>query len=199
MTTKQRQNLLQYLGYYSGIPDDVYGPQTKQAVEDFQRDYGIGVDGIAGPETEKALRHAVAYGMPEMDTTDDTPQDTPQPTEGTGADWWKDIQYFRRDEPGIACPCGRCGGFPVEPTEKLMRAADAVREHFGAPMIPTSTVRCPEHNAAVGGVKTSQHLAGRAMDFYVKGHGSAEVLDFVRTLNPSYAYAIDSRAVHMDF
>lgn len=32
MTTKQRQNLLQYLGYYSGIPDYVYGPQTKQAV-----------------------------------------------------------------------------------------------------------------------------------------------------------------------
>ena len=190
MTTRQRQNLLQYLGYYSGIPDGEYGSLTRKAVENFQKDFsGIGVDGVAGQETDKALRHAVAYGMPgkEPDT---------KPQTGT---FWDDIKYFTRDEAFIGCPCGKCGGFPAEPTEALIRAADAVREHFGAPVIPTSTVRCPEHNAAVGGVKTSRHLAGRAMDFYVKGHGSAEVLDFVRTLNPGYAYAIDGGAVHMDF
>ena len=194
MTTKQRQNLLHYLGYYIGIPDDVYGPRTKQAVEDFQRSYGISVDGVAGAETDKALRHAVAYGMPEDGEPDEGQVVKPQ----TGT-FWDEIKHFTRDEAFISCPCGKCGGFPAEPTEALIRAADAVREHFGAPLIPTSTVRCPEHNAAVGGVKTSRHLAGRAMDFYVKGHGSAEVLDFVRTLNPGYAYAIDGGAVHMDF
>ena len=190
MTTKQRQNLLQYLGYYSDTIDGIYGPQTQKAVEDFQRAYGgIAVDGVAGAETEKALRHAVAYGMPENG-------EVGKPKTGT---FWDEIKHFTRDEAFIGCPCGKCGGFPAEPTERLMRAADAVREHFGAPVTPTSTVRCPEHNAAVGGVKTSRHLAGRAMDFYVKGHGSAEVLAFVRTLNPSYAYAIDGGAVHMDF
>ena len=38
MTARQRQNLLQYLGYYEGSIDGIYGPQTKQAVEDFQRE-----------------------------------------------------------------------------------------------------------------------------------------------------------------
>ena len=190
MTAEQKQCLLRYLGYYYGDIDGIYGQQTKAAVERFQEAFGgIVVDGLAGDETDKAMRHAVAYGMPgkEPDT---------KPQTGT---FWDDIKYFTRDEAFIGCPCGKCGGFPAEPTEALIRAADAVREHFGAPVIPTSTVRCPEHNAAVGGVKTSRHLAGRAMDFYVKGHGSAEVLDFVRTLNPGYAYAIDGGAVHMDF
>ena len=190
MTAEQKQCLLRYLGYYYGDIDGIYGQQTKAAVERFQEAFsGIVVDGLAGDETDKALRHAVAYGMPgkEPDT---------KPQTGT---FWDDIKYFTRDEAFIGCPCGKCGGFPVEPTETLIRAADAVREHFGAPLIPTSTVRCQSHNAAVGGVKTSRHLAGRAIDFYVKGHGSSEVLDFVRTLNPGYAYAIDGGAVHMDF
>ena len=66
MTTKQRQNLLAYLGYYSGDIDGIYGQQTQAAVEQFQKDFGgIGVDGVAGVETDKALRHAVAYGMQE--------------------------------------------------------------------------------------------------------------------------------------
>ena len=147
------------------------------------------MDGVAGQETDNAMIHAVAYGMPGKEP--DTKLQT-----GT---FWDDIKYFKRDEAFIGCPCGKCGGFPAEPTEALIRAADAVREHFGAPVIPTSTVRCQSHNAAVGGVKTSRHLAGRAIDFYVKGHGSSEVLDFVRTLNPGYAYAIDGGAVHMDF
>ena len=110
----------------------------------------------------------------------------------------EEIQYFRRDEPFIACPCGKCGGFPVEPSEKLMRLADRVREHFGAPMIPTSTVRCPAHNAAVGGVAASYHLKGKAMDFYIKGLPASTVLAWVRTQGVHYAYAIDSSAVHMD-
>lgn len=31
MTAKQKQNILQYLGYYSGIPDDIWGEQSKEA------------------------------------------------------------------------------------------------------------------------------------------------------------------------
>ena len=188
MTTKQRQNLLQYLGYYDGEIDGIYGTLTKEAVERFQADYGIGVDGVAGAETDKALRNAVAYGMPEDQTR--------KPQTGT---FWDEIRYISRDEAFVACPCGKCGGFPAEPAERLIRAADAVREHFGEPLIPTSTVRCKDHNAAVGGVWNSRHLEGRAMDFYVRGQSSGAVLAFVRTLHPSYAYAIDGRAVHMDF
>ena len=185
MTARQRQNLLQYLGYYEGSIDGIYGPQTKQAVEDFQRDCGgIGVDGVAGAQTDAAILNAVAKGQAARKQT---------------GSFWEKIRHFTRDEAYIGCPCGKCGGFPVEPTERLMLAADAVREYFGSPMIPTSTVRCQSHNAAVGGVWNSRHMEGRAMDFYVKGIPGEQVLDFVRTLSPGYAYIIGGDAVHMDF
>ena len=38
---------------------DYYGPMTKKAVADFQRDYGIQVDGMAGPETIKTINMAL--------------------------------------------------------------------------------------------------------------------------------------------
>ena len=193
MTTKQRQCLLAYLGYYTGELDDIYGSGTRTAVTAFQEAAGIGVDGVAGAQTDGALIRAVADGSP---MAQENGQTADRPATGT---YWDRIRYFRRSDAFIGCPCGKCGGFPAEPTERLMLAADAVREHFGAPVIPTSTVRCREHNAAVGGVATSRHMAGRAMDFWVKGKSSNQVLAFVRTLNPSFAYAIDDRTVHMDF
>ena len=89
MTAEQKQCLLRYLGYYYGDIDGIYGQQTKAAVERFQEAFGgIVVDGLAGDETDKAMRHAVAYGMPgkEPDT---------KPQTGT---FWDDIKYFTRDE-----------------------------------------------------------------------------------------------------
>ena len=181
MTAKQKQCLLEYLGCYTGAIDGIWGEKSRQATEDFQRSCGLDPDGVFGEETARRIREVIAAGE--------------APVAGS---FWDEIQYFRRDEPFIACPCGKCGGFPVEPSEKLMRLADRVREHFGAPMIPTSTVRCPAHNAAVGGVPTSYHLKGKAMDFYIKGLTASTVLAWVRTQGVHYAYAIDGSAVHMD-
>ena len=55
MTTKQRQCLLAYLGYYTGELDDIYGSGTRTAVTAFQDAAGIGVDGVAGAQTDGAL------------------------------------------------------------------------------------------------------------------------------------------------
>ena len=45
-----------------------------------------------------------------------------------------------------------------------------IRDHFGIPVIIDSGIRCPELNAAVGGVNTatsiSQHVKGEAADLY---------------------------------
>lgn len=50
MTTKQWQNLLAYLGYYSGDIDGIYGQQTKAAVERFHEAFGgIVVDWLVWP------------------------------------------------------------------------------------------------------------------------------------------------------
>ncbi len=181
MTVRQVQYLLLFLGYDPGQADGVSGQKTQAAVRAFQGSVdGLEVDGIAGEETQKALRKAVAEGA--------------EASEKTG--FWGEIQFFDRQE--FACRCPRCGGFPVEPEEKLVRLADQVRIHFGKPITVSSGVRCREHNAEVGGVSNSRHLLGKAMDFTVGGVGAEAVLAFVRQLGVRYAYAIDSNFVHMD-
>lgn len=194
MTIKQIQCLLNYLGYEPGAIDGANGPNTRDAVKAFQRAEGLGVDGIAGSKTQAALKDAV---WQDRFAKSEAVPDSGQPPE-TGT-FWDSIKYFTRDEPYIACPCGRCGGFPVEPAEKLMRLADAVREAAGRPMVPTSTVRCNAHNAEVGGVATSRHRLGHAMDFVIPGLTAAQILKIVRRQEGVvYCYAIDGSAVHMD-
>lgn len=197
MTIKQIQSLLTYLGYNPGAVDGADGANTQAAVRRFQQAEGLGVDGVAGSKTQAALLAAVAAGR--VYVPPDNTSGTAGTSGGAGGSWWSDIKYFTRDEPYIACPCGRCGGFPVEPAEKLMRLADAVREAAGKPMVPTSTVRCKTHNAEVGGVRNSRHLLGHAMDFRIPGLSAAEVLSIVRQQkNVVYCYAIDAQHVHMD-
>ena len=197
MTIKQIQSLLTYLGYDPGAVDGADGANTQAAVRRFQQAEGLGVDGIAGKATQAALLAAVAAGRVYVPPDDDS--GTGSTSGGAGGSWWSDIKYFTRDEPYIACPCGRCGGFPVEPAEKLMRLADAVREAAGRPMVPTSTVRCDAHNAEVGGVPTSRHRLGHAMDFVIPGLTANQILTIVRRQEGVvYCYAIDGSAVHMD-
>ena len=190
MTDKQKQHLLGYLGYYAGVPDGIWGRLSGEATRAFQAGYGLEPDGIFGPATEKRILEVIGSGEQPSQQAQTAPET------GCGEEWWREIRYFTRAE--FRCSCGRCGGFPVEPAEKLVRLADQVRGHFGAPALPSSGVRCPEHNKEVGGAWNSYHLAGKALDFRIDGKSAAEVLAFVRTLPVHYAYAIDERYVHMD-
>lgn len=182
MTNRQKQNLLQYLGYYLSVPDGVWGEKSREATRRFQRDWKLREDGAFGEETEEKIRAVIAAGEP------------PEPPAVPG--WWKDIRYFRREE--FRCPCGCCGGFPVEPAEKLVRLAEQVRSIFGAPALVSSGVRCRTHNARVGGVAGSYHLRGKAMDFRVRGETGDALLKCVKALPVHYAYRIDDSFVHMD-
>ena len=191
MDTRHIQALLVYLGYDPGEVDGLSGKNTRRAVLAFQAQEGLTADGRPGPLTQAALLEAVACGRCRQ-------------AQASGAqtvpEWWADIRYFKRTDSGIACPCGRCGGFPVEPTERLMRLADRVREAAGAPMCPSSTVRCQAHNDELSGsVPNSRHLSGKAMDFCIRGWGADRTLAIVRQQpEVRYAYAIDNRYVHMD-
>ena len=51
----QIQTKLKRWGYYNGNIDGIYGSQTVNAVKYFQRKNGLTVDGIAGPNTLKAM------------------------------------------------------------------------------------------------------------------------------------------------
>ena len=187
MTIKQKQCLLEYLGYYtpenSGTVnnvDGVSGPKTQAATKAFQKDYGLEADGIFGPLTEKEILEVVATGRK------------------PGVDWTK-IRYFGRAE--FMCNCGGkyCDGFPAEPSALLVKTADKVRAYFGKACIVSSGVRCVQHNKNVGGVENSRHLTGTAMDFCIRDKSAAEVLSFVQSLpEVRYAYDIDGIYVHMD-
>ena len=52
---RQIQTKLKRWGYYNGSIDGIYGTQTLNAVKYFQRKNGLTVDGIAGPNTLKAM------------------------------------------------------------------------------------------------------------------------------------------------
>ena len=192
MDTRQIQALLVYLGYDPGEVDGLPGKNTRRAVLAFQAQEGLAQDGSPGPLTQAALLESVANGRFRAEDAR-----TPEETTGT---FWDEIRYFKREEKGIACPCGRCGGFPVGPTERLMRLAGRVREAAGAPMCPSSTVRCQAHNDELSGsVPNSRHLSGKAMDFCIRGWGADRTLALVRQQpEVRYAYAIDNRYVHMD-
>ena len=183
MTSEQKQCLLRYLGYYKGNIDGQFGTKSKDATKAFQRDYGLVADGIFGKQCEDMIIKVIAG--------------TTQPVEKV--DFWEEIKYFTKDE--FKCKCGGkyCNGFPVEPSEKLVRLAEKVREHFDAPVIVSSGIRCETHNANVGGVSGSRHKYGTAMDFRVKGKTGEHVLAYVlEQPETNYAYNIDGTYIHMD-
>lgn len=53
---KKIQIALRDLGYFNSDIDGIFGTLTKKAIENFQKDYGLTVDGIAGKNTLKALK-----------------------------------------------------------------------------------------------------------------------------------------------
>ena len=183
MNTKQKQCLLEYLGYYGpdgSNVDGIWGRASRMATEKFQTDYGLIADGIFGPLTEEKILEVVHTGQ--------------QP----GINW-DTVRFFGRAE--FMCNCGGkyCGGFPVEPVPMLAKTADRVRQHFGKAAIVSSGVRCSRHNVNVGGVPDSRHLTGRAMDFRIEGETAKQVLSYVNSLSEvRYAYDIDGRYIHMD-
>ena len=191
MTIRQRQHLLAYLGYYVGTVDGDWGSGSRAACTAFQQDFGgIVVDGHGGTETDKALKHAVAYDMFKVDKVDETV---------TGS-FWDEIQYFKRDE--FRCKCGGkyCNGFPAEPQEQLVRIADQLRKNLGVPITIVSGLRCPTWNQIQGGVDNSQHMYGEAADIYCRGISQLRVeteLDNIGGVR--YHYAITgSDNVHFD-
>lgn len=187
MTHKQRQNLLQFLGYNPGTPDNIWGNQSQRAMGLFQYDFGLPVTGTGDPITDEALLKAVAEWEPEKSQTPGSEY------------WWDEIEYFDRSE--FKCTCGGrgCNGYPAEPRERLVRNADMARKHFGRPAIVSSGVRCQLRNSELpGSAANSLHLTGRAMDFGIPGVSSAQLLAYVKKLPEVHeAYPIDESYVHM--
>ena len=185
MTIKQIQHLLAYLGYYNAAVDGIWGSQSAAAAARFQQDHGdLTPDGIAGEETQKALRKAVAEGMPEKKVE---------------KNFWEHIRYWNREE--FRCRCGGkyCNGFPAEPDGTLVELVDDLREKAGKPGHASSGLRCTVWNSIQGGVANSRHLTGKALDFSVDGMSGSQLLALAqKDSRTRYAYVIDGGWVHVD-
>lgn len=187
MTINQMQHLLAYHGLYLGAVDGLWGPVTEKSVRDFQAAFGLEVDGIVGVATEEALRHSIAYGLPEKDGD-------------TVESWWDEIEFFTREE--LRCKCGGryCDGFPAEPDERMVRIADQLRKNLGVPVEIVSGLRCETWNAIQGGEANSQHMYGEAADICARGVTQSRVeaeLDKIGGVR--YHYPIkNSNNVHFD-
>ena len=56
---RELQNKLASLGYDVGPVDGIFGPRTERAVIEFQKNNGLKVDGIVGPQTYDMLERLV--------------------------------------------------------------------------------------------------------------------------------------------
>lgn len=204
MNVKDRQCLLSFLrksngtSYYTGHVDGISGLLTRRAVEDFQRDFGgLAVTGDADADTDQAMRHAVAFGIParDPDVTDNNVGDKLSPT-----DFWDEIEFFEPSE--MACKCGGkyCDGFPHPIQPLLMKILDRARRWSGNPITVISGLRCPEWNRIQKGVSNSQHQYGEAADVYFYGVSPNAALAWAQSQpDVRYAYRIEnSNNIHID-
>lgn len=86
---------------------------------------------------------------------------------------------FRAKE--FAC---KDGTDPLFVDSELVQVLQAIRDHFGAPVVITSGYRTAAHNKAVGGAVYSQHQYGRAADIRVSGVPVEQLAAYAETLLP---------------
>ena len=89
--------------------------------------------------------------------------------------------------PGFRVREFRCrdGSDAILIDEALVVLLQCIREHFGAKVHITSGYRTAAYNATLPGAsKTSQHIQGRAADFWVEGVPVATVADYAEKLLP---------------
>jgi hypothetical protein len=87
------QRGLRTLGQRPGPVDGLYGPLTEDAVERFQRERGLLVDGIVGPRTRRALNDGVGRavqrrlgGLPERARPEDSTRPSASRAGNTGSE-----------------------------------------------------------------------------------------------------------------
>jgi GH25 family lysozyme M1 (1,4-beta-N-acetylmuramidase) len=94
------------------------------------------------------------------------------------------------------CKCGQyCSTVMVD--LKLFAYLQAIREHFGKPLTPTSGYRCPIHNRNVGGASQSYHTKGRACDFVIEGVKPSEIAAYAESLG-CLGIGLYDNFVHID-
>jgi uncharacterized protein YcbK (DUF882 family) len=95
--------------------------------------------------------------------------------------------------------CHHCGQLPAGGISGvLLDGLERLRTIVGKPIYVTNAYRCPEHNAAVGGVSNSQHVQGTAADIYVDGMGVWELANICKQIFDGVGEYYGQEFVHVD-
>ncbi len=141
-------------GQVMGI-DGSFGPQTKTAVSNFQKAYGLAADGVAGPATFSKI-----YALQDPDCTP---------------------VHFSYAEASQNCGKGFTGtAANKENMKRVLWRAEALRHQLGDhPLKVTSGFRDSACNASVGGASNSVHLSGGALDL-VPGNSATSICSIAK-------------------
>lgn len=145
MTTREVQTALRELGWPIEV-DGAFGPQTFEAVRDFQRAFAFWVlvgDGHVSVKTAEAIGHALE-------------------NEGRCSLHFKFKEFASK------------GNGWIRVRRELVQGLEEYRELVGGPVAVVSAYRDKAHNTKVGGAKNSQHLYGNAVDLN-PAHGASAV------------------------
>tara|TARA_R100000951_G_scaffold66786_1_gene56415 strand:- start:593 stop:985 length:393 start_codon:yes stop_codon:yes gene_type:complete len=91
---------------------------------------------------------------------------------------------FTKEEFDCNCDCGVCE-MPINVYHNVVKVANqlqVLRDELKKPIHINSAYRSEEYNAKVGGVKTSQHLMGKAADISIKGLLPLEIYKTIERL-----------------
>ena len=196
MTNKQKQCLLNFLGYDTGGVDGIWGNKSRNAVESAQEDLGIPSDGVWGPQTETAVLEAVYTYDVETPTEQDPDEFAPDLSAQ-----FKGIRYWSPEEFRCQCYGKYCDGFPALPSRTLLELVDDLRDTAGAPGHRSSGLRCQTHNdLQPGSAPDSRHRTGKALDFMIEGMAGRQLLAMAQAdKRCRYAYIIGNGPyVHVD-
>ena len=153
---------------------------NKEGIRKFQAKYfkrSRDIDGIYGADTDKLLRHVHHV---------------------------KTYTFFSPSE--FRCPCGRCTGYPTWMRVNELKHIQNIKNHYGRPMTITSGLRCEYENSRLAGSsRSSAHMKGKAVDFYMKGVTDTEdnrrkAINWIKKQkhhNYSYGNGISSTGAHV--
>lgn len=172
LTIRTRQQYLTTLGFYKGKINGVENNATRAAYLALQKKYFVrksDQDGLYGPNTDILLLNAIRVH--------------------------NRSKNFNLTE--FKCDCGgrHCTGYPTYLSKDLLDNIQKIRTNYGQPVTITSGLRCKKRNAEVGGISTSKHLKGKAVDFYIPGHTDTEAQRlatskyWMKMKNSNYSYA----------
>lgn len=204
MTVLQKQLMLVFMDCMDlKDVDGIWGPHSAACTENLQYKLNIHPDGVWGAQTDDSVREYIYAG----EDLPDSAEELEAVDTFTGdakfdrqlVERFKGIRYISPEEARCQCGGKYCNGFPILPDRTMLELADDLREKAGAPLHRSSFLRCAQHNTNEGGVKTSKHMSGKALDCFIEGLSGQQLLAMAQAdPRTSYAYIISGKYVHVD-